>query len=198
MPIEGFYVEINLHKKKWLLSCSYNSDKGNINNHLAALSKSLDIYSSEFDHFIVLGDFNIGVDNNEMKDFCLNYNLKSLICVPTCYKNPDNPSCIDLILTNSPGSFQSSCAIETGLSDFHKMTVTVIKASFQKLKPRVIIYRDYDSFCNEVYRDNLTEELSKQNFVENSLEKFIDTCRVVLDRQAPRKKSIYVVIKLLL
>ena len=81
-----------------------------------------------------------------MKDFCLNYNLKSLICVPTCYKNPDNPSCIDLILTNSPGSFQSSCAIETGLSDFHKMTVTVMKTSFQKLKPRVIIYRDYDSF----------------------------------------------------
>ena len=130
LPIEGFYVEINLHKKKWLLSCSYNPDKDNINNHLAALSKSLDIYSSEFDHFIVLGDFNVGVDNNEMKDFCLNYNLKSLIYVPTCYKSPDNPSCIDLILTNSPGSFQSSCAIETGLSDFHKMTVTVMKTSF--------------------------------------------------------------------
>ena len=79
LPIEGFYVEINLHKKKWLLSCSYNPDKGNIDNHLAALSKSLDIYSSEFDHFIVLGDFNVGVDNNEMKDFCLNYNLKFII-----------------------------------------------------------------------------------------------------------------------
>ena len=125
-----------------------------------------------------------------MKDFCLNYNLKSLICVPTCYKNPDNPSCIDLILTNSPGSFQSSCAIEAGLSDFHKMTVTVMKTSFQKLKPRVIIYRDYDSFC-KVYRDNLTEELSKQNFEENSLEKFLDTCRVVLDRQAARKKKVF-------
>ena len=68
-----------------------------------------------------------------MKDFCLNYNLKSLICVPTCFKNPDNPSCIDLILTNSAGSFQSSCAIETGLSDFHKMTVTIMKTYFQKL-----------------------------------------------------------------
>ena len=162
LPIEGFYVEINLHKKKWLLSGSYNPDEGNINNHLAALSKSLDIYTSKFDHFIVLGDFNVGLDNNEMKDFCLNYNLKSLICVPTCYKNPDNPCCIDL-------------------SNFHKMTVAVMKTSFQKLKASVIIYRDYDSFCNEVYRDNLTEELSKQ--------KFLDTCRVVLDRQAPRKKK---------
>ena len=23
-PVEGFYVEINLHKNKWLISCSYN------------------------------------------------------------------------------------------------------------------------------------------------------------------------------
>ena len=71
------------------------------------------------------------------------------------------------------------------------MTVTVMKTSFQNLKPRVIIYRDYDSFCNEVYGDNLTEELSKQNFEENSIEKFLDTCRVVLDRQAPRKKKVF-------
>ena len=29
-PIESFYVEIKLHKKKWLLNCSYNPDKSNI------------------------------------------------------------------------------------------------------------------------------------------------------------------------
>ena len=31
--------------------------------------------------------------------------LSSLIKEPTCYKNPQNPSCIGLILTNSPYSF---------------------------------------------------------------------------------------------
>ena len=63
----------------------------------------------------------------------------------TCYKNPDKPTYIDLILTNCPGSFQNSCVIETGLSDFHKMIVTVMKASYRKIEPRIINYRDWVS-----------------------------------------------------
>ena len=54
------------------------------------------------------------------------YDLKSLIKEPTCHENPNKLSCIDLILTNKPRSFQQSCVIETGLSDFHKMTVTIM------------------------------------------------------------------------
>ena len=41
---------------------------------------------------------------------------------PTSFKNAENPYYIDLMLTNSPNSFKNSCAIETGLSDFHKIT----------------------------------------------------------------------------
>ena len=43
--IEGFFVEINLrNKKKWLPSCSYNHKKALISNHLAELSKNIDLY----------------------------------------------------------------------------------------------------------------------------------------------------------
>ena len=41
------------------------------------------------------------------------------------------------MLTNSPNSFKNSCIIETGLSDFHKITATVLKIKFEKLKPRI-------------------------------------------------------------
>ena len=58
-----------------------------------------------------------------MESFCESYRFKSLIKDPNCFKNPENPSCIDQILTNSPYSFQYSCVIETDLSDFHKMIV---------------------------------------------------------------------------
>ena len=68
-----------------------------------------------------------------MKLFCETYDLSSLIKVPTCYKNPEKPSCIDLLLTNRPKSFQNSSVVETGLSDFHKMAVTVMKTTFGKL-----------------------------------------------------------------
>ena len=57
------------------------------------------------------------------------HNLKTLITQTTCLKNPENPACIDLILTNSPRtrSFQSSSLFETGLSDLYKPTITVLK-----------------------------------------------------------------------
>ena len=75
-----------------------------------------------------------------MELFCESHNLKSLIKEPTCFKNPERTSCIDLILTNN---FQNSCIIETGLSDFHKMTVTVLKTKFERLKPNIISCGDY-------------------------------------------------------
>ena len=76
------------------------------------------------------------------KTFLSTYDLRSLIKVPTCYKNPVKPSCIDLLLTNRPKSFQNSSVLETGLSDFYKMTVTVMKTAFEKLKPRVSYFRN--------------------------------------------------------
>ena len=37
--VESFFVEINLHKKKWLINCSYNPHKSNI-NRLNIISRS--------------------------------------------------------------------------------------------------------------------------------------------------------------
>ena len=82
-------------------------------------SKCTDIYTSKFDNLIFLGDFNAGVEDTDIKIFCSSYNLTSMVNKATCHKNPDKPTCIDLILIKSPGSFQNSCVVETGLSDFH-------------------------------------------------------------------------------
>ena len=105
-------------------------------------------------------------------------------------KNPEKPSCIDLILTNNPHSFQNSGVIETGLSDFHRMTVTVSKMFFQKLKPRIINYRDYKFFDNVRYRNDLLQEISRSylEFNDHGFSGFFDTCRTTLDQHEPRKK----------
>ena len=141
--IEALFIELNFRKNKWLLSCSYNPNKNNISNHLQRLRNSLDLYSAKYENIILIGDFNVSPEDLHMETFCEFYGLKSLINVPTCHKNPPNPSCIDLILTNSHLSFQSSSVIETKLSDFHKMIVTVMKTTFQRLDPKIIHYRDY-------------------------------------------------------
>lgn len=68
---------------------------------------------------------------------------------PTCYNNPNKLSCIDLTLTKHLCSFQNSCAIETELSDFHRIVLTVMKTSHYKLSPKIMKYRDCRYFSNE-------------------------------------------------
>ena len=136
-PIESFYVEINQRNDKWLIKCSYNPHKNMMENHLHALSEKLDIYCTSYGNFLILGDLNIEMEEQQSKDFCDNYSLKSLI---------SNPTCIDVILTNSLQKFQSTCVLETGLSNFHLMTVTVMRKVSKKLKPRTINHRSYKHF----------------------------------------------------
>ena len=145
----------------------------------------------KYERILILGDFNVEVDDVNMQSFCESYNLTSLIKQPTCYKNPDKPSCIDLILTNNTHMFQSTCVIETGLSDFHLMTVTVMRKTFKKLMPRLINYRSFKSFSNDDFRVSLMDDLSNENFVnnDNGLEKFCKVATNTLNRFAPIKKK---------
>ena len=78
-----------------------------------------------------------------MKDFCEMYDPEILIMGPTCFKNANNPTSINGMLTNRKNSFQNSITIETGLSDHYKMTVTVLYTSFKKKKHFRINYRSY-------------------------------------------------------
>ena len=162
-----------------------------ITNHLDVLTKSLDPYSTEYNNLTVIGDLNAKVNLECMKHFCETYDLNTLIKVPTCYKNPEKPSCIDLLLTNRPTSFQSSSVVEIGLSDFHKMTITVMKTTFAKFKPRVTYFRNWDKFCNGKFSTQLLTKLSLENFnnSNNGINKFLEICVNTLDIFAPCKKK---------
>ena len=152
-------LEINLRKSKWLLCCSYNPHKQYITNHLNIISKYLGSYSANYERFILIGDLNCQPNENAMVDFCNLFNFKNIVNRPTCFKNPENPSCIDLILTNKPKSFKNTTVIETGLSDFHKMSLSVMKCAFLKKKPNIIMYRSYKHFSNDEFRSALISEL---------------------------------------
>ena len=83
----------------------------------------------------------------------------NLINELTCFKNPENPPCIDLILTSRPESFQNSCAIETGLLDFHEITLSL----FRNIKLGVIKFRNYRHFQNNAFKEDFLCELPNLN-----------------------------------
>ena len=72
-PYAGFFVEINLYKKKWLINCSYNPHKNDLRKNLDTISKSLDTYSTKYGNILILGDFNACVGDEPLDTFCKSY-----------------------------------------------------------------------------------------------------------------------------
>ena len=98
----------------------------------------------------------------DISNFFEIYNLKNLVKKPTCFKS-DRPRSIDLILTNRASSFQCTDSIETGLSDFHCMIITVLKGGFLKKGPKLINYRDYRNFNINNFRIDVHIELQNMS-----------------------------------
>ena len=122
-------------------------------------------------------------------EFCTIFNLSSLIKEHTCFKSVTNPSCIDLILTNRPNNIQNSSVIETGLSDFHKLAVTVLKTSFWKKPPKVLQYRNYRQFSHTEFRTELSCILNGIDLYNIPNDNFV-TCFIdILNKHAPIKQN---------
>ena len=123
----------------------------------------------------------------QLKRFLNLYSLKHLFKEPTCFKSYA-PRCIDLVLTNRNRSVQQTTTVETGLSDVHKMVVIILKTTFPKQGPTVINYRNYKNYNENIFKNDLREELEKieppyLNY--NSFETALDR---VLDKHARIKK----------
>ena len=144
--IEGIFIELNINRNKWFLMGGYNPSKDSISYFLSHISKIMDANLSDYENIILIGDFNAVNSDAALTDFCSMYNLKNLITEPTCYKNAENPTSIDVILTNRFRSFRESRTIETGLSDYHKMIYTILKLDIKKKDPLLINDRSYKHF----------------------------------------------------
>ena len=73
-------------------------------------------------------------------------------------------------------------------SDFHKITVTVLKSHLNKLGPKIIHYRDYKNFSNDAFRSVLViENGNLQNL--NDLDSLLAKCKNILNRKAPLKQK---------
>ena len=104
---------------------------------------------------VLMGDFNVEADETNMKAFYNQYKLKSLIKEPTCFKNVNKPSDIVLFLTNNSKCFEDCLTSETGLPDFHKLIVLVMKTKHERFSLKIVKYRDYKNLILKCLRIDL-------------------------------------------
>ena len=154
---ESIFAGINFRKNKWLICTSYNRHKSNLKPFAPFEQKSRQLYGN-YDNILLLGDFNSEFSEPCLNDFCYIYNLKNLVKVPACFQNLEEPSCIDLFLTDRTRTFQ--CTTTIGISNFLKLVFTVLKSFCRKQRPKMIHCRNFKNFEN----DNFGQDLKKRNY----------------------------------
>ena len=144
-------------------------------------------YLKHFDNLVLVGDLKSESRDNSLNDFSNFSNLKSLNKERTCFKNPNNPSCIDFFLANRPLYLQNIFTVETEISDFQKLVVTVLRMFYKKQKPKIIQHRSYKTFKWQLIRIELCKALAKVELSNAKLLDFHDKSLSVFDRHAPVK-----------
>ena len=124
---EVIVFEFSISNKEFLLlgNCKLLSQ-----NELSFINKikfSLNFFTSSYENFLLLGDFKLSTENLNFKNLLNSFDLESLIKIPTCYKSLSSPTSIHLILTNKKNIFMKSTTFETGMSDFYKLTTTILR-----------------------------------------------------------------------
>ena len=82
------------------------------------------------------------------------FNLTNLVKKPTCFKLQDR-TLIDLMLANRSKRFLKSQNFEIGLSDSHKLVVSILRVSFEKLPRKIMTYRDQKRFNQDHFLRDL-------------------------------------------
>ena len=128
-------------------------------------------------------EFNAEIYDDYLESFLYQHELKSLVKEKSISKS----KLYKFVLTNNALSFQSSKTVSTGLSDFHKFVLTVLKTSIVKNKPREMHYRSYKYFGSRKFNRDLKNEFSLE-YVD-SCSQFDEIFLRVLHRNVPLKKK---------
>ena len=142
-------------------------------------------FTKAYDNYLIMADFNLEPHDKRLGYFLNSKNLVNLVKTNTSFKG--SGSCIDLILKNRKYSFKNNTSYETGLSDYHRMILTLLKTTFQQKKPKCLIDRDYKNFIFENFKSDLQEVLQSCKGSYDAFDNYFTSC---LNKHAPKKKKV--------
>ena len=125
----------------------YKPPKQDNSEFLDTINILLNDNTETYENIIILGDFNMTIENRQLNGFMQLHDMSHFINEPTCFQWHD-PTRIDNILTNRKTMFKTSKTFESSLSDHHKLVSTIMKSGSFRGPPRKKIYRSYKSFLN--------------------------------------------------
>ena len=79
--------------------------------------------------------------------------------------------------------------METRISDFQKMTITVSKVFYKKQKPKIMQYRNYKASNANLFKEELNNELFYNDVNNAEFVEFMNTTLSIVDKHAPMKRK---------
>ena len=155
---ETIFLEVNVQSSKCLFVVCYKPPSQNEKLFISNLSKTINTFSTKYDNILLMGDFNLTIENKHLQELLSLFKIKSLISSPTCFQSI-NPMCIDLILTNQEDVFSNTNTCEVGISDQHHLDSTMLKKKNSKGSTKTLFYKDYKKFEENKFARDLTHEL---------------------------------------
>ena len=135
-----------------------------------------------------IDELKLGSDSS---DHLSDAKVTNLVKKPTCFKSQDG-TLIDLMLTNRQRSFLKSQNFKIGLTDCHKLVVSILGVSFKKLPRKIITYRDQKSFNQDHFLRDLDCRLLQGEPYRNCDEpkkKLFEIFNGILNHHAPQKRK---------
>ena len=156
--VEMLALELILHDEKWLLISVYKQPKVKNGHIVEFLDSLLNKCSSEVQNCIICGDLNINVlpSGHCFEETFEVQGVKNIVNSHTCFKNSEQPTVIDLVITNVPKRIKSVVSIDTGLSDFHNMVCFATKLHTRIKQKQRLTYRSYKNFNEKKYHEDLS------------------------------------------
>ena len=119
------------------------------------------------------------------------FSLTNSVTDSTCFKS-NKGSLIDLMLTNKGKSFYKSHSFVTGLSDCYKLTVNILRTSFQKLPPTFVVYINQKNFHESNFLRGLDSRLIQGELYKNCEDPYTKMSEIFsedLNYHAPLKQK---------
>ena len=178
-------------KERWIYVMGYKPPDVRRSVFIDAFSLMCDLILKESNNVIVLGDYNCNfMSDNALKDICISFDMHNLVSAPTCHKTSVG-TLVDICLVSKPFRFKTTLNLDCWLSDFHNFICVTTKLYFPKRSPRVIQYRSYKNFVDELFINDLlvlsqTMVYCNHN-VDICIEFFITHLIDIIDKHAPVK-----------
>ena len=183
LNIKVICSDVTISNKNWIIFSIYWPP--NYSNFLAffkELEKYLNQTSENYDKFIVVGDFNIDIrqtspESDKLDEYSSLFSLTNIIKSDTCFTK-FHISAVDLFLKKK------------GLSDHYKLICTFLKSCFERLKPKIVCYRNYKK-SNEVnfLTDVKSCDFSLRTDENENYDVLTNTFINIVNKHAPLKKS---------